>query len=446
MNILVICSQFPPDTAIGAVKPYMISKYLSGFGHNVTVVRHGDIGKDADNSYGDYKKGLDVLTVLGDDCDVAKFERGEFQKKPLSSRSFEPSKLNLFIRFVLQPAIVLKRIIVKNNWVFKQKKVIDSLKLQGRTYDIVYSSFYSLENIFSGEYAAKLFNAKWVMEFRDPIGDDKTTSHGLLNICWKIYGLLVTRRSIKNSDICFVVSEGMKLDYKKIYPKGNIHVLYNGFDSDSDEYYPANADKDCFSMCYTGTMYEERACALSSLAAALSQCFDEKRFDRKKVKFKYAGSDSVTVRRIFEENNIEDILEDHGYVSRGEAEQIQQNSDLFLVLSWNTKNSQGILTGKFYEGIRAGRPILSIIWGDTPNSELYMLNKKYHYGYCYESCRGKAADDKLKEFILGMYERKFSDKGITYKPNPDLVQDFHYKNITKKLERLMLELVNEDKK
>ena len=26
------------------------------------------------------------------------------------------------------------------------------------------------------------------------------------------------------------------------------------------------------------------------------------------------------------------------------------------------------------------------------------------------------------------------------------LQDFHYKNITKKLERLMLELVNEDKK
>ena len=38
MNILVICSYFPPDLSIAAIRPYMFSKYLVEFGHNVTVL------------------------------------------------------------------------------------------------------------------------------------------------------------------------------------------------------------------------------------------------------------------------------------------------------------------------------------------------------------------------------------------------------------------------
>ena len=33
-------------------------------------------------------------------------------------------------------------------------------------------------------------------------------------------------------------------------------------------------------------------------------------------------------------------------------------TDIFLVLSWSTKKEYSILTGKFYEGIRAEKPIL----------------------------------------------------------------------------------------
>ena len=41
MNILIITTFFPPDSAIAAVRPYMFAKHLSAMGENVTVMRTG---------------------------------------------------------------------------------------------------------------------------------------------------------------------------------------------------------------------------------------------------------------------------------------------------------------------------------------------------------------------------------------------------------------------
>ena len=41
MNVLIIATFFPPDTAIAAVRPYLFAKYLTKMGHQVTVLRSG---------------------------------------------------------------------------------------------------------------------------------------------------------------------------------------------------------------------------------------------------------------------------------------------------------------------------------------------------------------------------------------------------------------------
>ena len=41
MKILIIATYYPPDTAIAAVRPYMLAKYLTQRGHDVTVLRSG---------------------------------------------------------------------------------------------------------------------------------------------------------------------------------------------------------------------------------------------------------------------------------------------------------------------------------------------------------------------------------------------------------------------
>jgi hypothetical protein len=179
---------------------------------------------------------------------------------------------------------------------------------------------------------------------------------------------------------------------------------------------------------------------MEPLLRAIKYLCDRGDIELSKVKLHYAGKGFDLVHKIAKSMGIEDILIDHGYVSRVEAAELQKASDLFLVLSWNLKKSQGILTGKFYEGIRAKKPILSIISGDLPNSELNILNEKYHYGFCYESCREKEQFSALCDYLAKAYDEKLKYGKVQHEVNPELEARFRYDALAEELERFIKRL------
>jgi len=137
---------------------------------------------------------------------------------------------------------------------------------------------------------------------------------------------------------------------------------------------------------------------------------------------------------------MEEILINHGYVSRAEALRLQQISDIFLVLSWNRHDSKGVLPGKFYEGIRARRTVLSLVSGDAAGSELNLLNEKFNYGFCYEEACADVLLPGLCAFLEKAYREKMESGAVHYTANPELEATFRYDNLAKKLEEFMLEI------
>jgi len=87
-------------------------------------------------------------------------------------------------------------------------------------------------------------------------------------------------------------------------------------------------------------------------------------------------------------------------VSFAAAKQIQRKSQLNLLLSWSSPSLKGILTGKLYEYLAAGNPILSIING-TKDEELETIFEKCQAGMVgYEDIKSEGA---VREFLLGLY-------------------------------------------
>jgi hypothetical protein len=103
-----------------------------------------------------------------------------------------------------------------------------------------------------------------------------------------------------------------------------------------------------------------------------------------------------------------------------------------------------VLTGKFYEGIRAKKPILSIISGNVPYSELSQLQDKYQYGFCYECCREKEQFQQLCDYLEALYNEKMTTGKISYTPDPALETDFRYDTLAKKLEALCLQAIGQN--
>jgi hypothetical protein len=95
------------------------------------------------------------------------------------------------------------------------------------------------------------------------------------------------------------------------------------------------------------------------------------------------------------------------------------------------------MTGKFYEGIRAKKPILTLISGTLPNSELNILNEKFRYGFCYEACRDDAHFRQLCDFLEKAYNEKMTTGKVQFEVNPELEAAFRYDHLAEQLEKFI---------
>lgn len=434
MNILIICTYFPPDTVIASVRPYMFAKYLYKYGHNVTVLCSGNFYCLPDNFYSQLD-GVDIIYYNGDDCDTAKFFRGEYinksgtvlKRKGLFSWKAVKRIFSVLYGFFISCKIVKRAI----RDVKLQKKSLR--EIADRKFDVIFSSYGDLSNIYAGKFAKDLFNAKWVMDFRDPV-----TLHCFKGMfLWNMFAKKVQFKAVQQADACTSVSSILSGELRKCCPTANVFTLYNGYDdycTKNDNL--LNKSDNILKIVYTGTMYDGRCKALCILAKCLCLLIKSGKVNKRFIQFHYAGIHSQKINDIFEEYSISEILCDHGYVNRNTVINLQKMSDIFLVLSWNTTHQEGVLTGKFYEGIRSSKHILSVLSGNLANSELKMLNIKYNYGFCCEeACDGDF--EQMTDWIHSLYEKKQKGEKLLYSASNDLSKNFRYDNITLKLIEIM---------
>jgi len=63
---------------------------------------------------------------------------------------------------------------------------------------------------------------------------------------------------------------------------------------------------------------------------------------------------------IARECGVEAFVENRGQLPRAEAQSLQQQATLLLQLEWVNDAARGVFTGKFFEYLGAGRPILAV--------------------------------------------------------------------------------------
>ena len=434
MDILVITTYYPPDTAVAAVRPYMLAKYLTQRGHKVTVLRSGDFYNSASDFF-DMNIPVRVISFLGPDSPAERFARGELKEVPVvehkSRIDFLPAVVRKPLAWAFNTCMRPKRFKQAQAKIAQriemQKAALD--KLRDEHFDVVFTTFSQQENIAAGQYAKQLFGCKLIQDYRDPLARRLFHTRSEYRVLKKIQD-----DSIRNADGLTTVSEGFRRELMKGLDVTTPNItLYNGYEPAAQEQSEEPVEAGVFSFCYTGVLYGALS-DFTPLMQALDRLAKEGRIDLSKVKINYAGRDFARLQEIAQEMDMTHILVNHGYVSRGEAARLQRISDIFLVLSWNRKDSQGVMPGKFYEGIRAKRTILSLVSGDQPGSELHILNEKYHYGFCYEACHKNEIFDAFCDFLAKSYEDKMNLGKIQHEITTELEERFRYDNIAKQLE------------
>ncbi len=254
---------------------------------------------------------------------------------------------------------------------------------------IIYSSFRPYADHLIAHRLKKLFpKSLWVADFRD-LHLDPLYKHYL----FEKRQIEVNKRILKHADLVTTVSEGLATQLRKL--SQNVHVLKAGI-----EMFPPQSAFRKFTISYTGSLFlDERD--PRPVMKAVSELLAENKIDQNQFQLIYAGKDGPLFEAQIREHSLESIFSNKGMISRDEALNIQQKSHLNLLLTASSKEYSGILTGKFYEYLAAGRKMLLIIKGNM-DAEFEQLFRRDHLGYIYTT--NKADMEALKSAILDDYQ------------------------------------------
>ncbi len=190
----------------------------------------------------------------------------------------------------------------------------------------------------------------------------------------------------------------------------NVRVIPNGFDWDANVAPSESPILSEFTLAHVGIIGANRNehqfwAALCELKAAYPEF-------SKKLRIKLIGQVDQSVLKSINENHLKENTELIPYVPHNQIQQVQASSQVLLLFINHTPNAKGILTGKIFEYLASGRPILCI--GPEDGDAAHIL-KETHAGQTVNF----EDKEKMKEVIKDLYQ-KYLDDGLPTNTNKEI--------------------------
>jgi len=271
----------------------------------------------------------------------------------------------------------------------------------------------------------------WLADFRDPWTNiDFYSELGLTRISDAIHHRM-ERQVVQSADAVVVVSGGMTEEFKLLKPK-QLVMIPNGFDTADVRKTDTQPDKQ-FTISHIGTMNSARNPEI--IWKAIRALCDENIFFNNDVKIQLIGKVDFSVLESLKAFQLEDKAEKTDYLPHADAIRRQQSSQVLLLIINNTPNAKGILTGKFFEYIASGRPVLGV--GPSDGDAAQVLNET-GAGKMIDFEDVETAKSVLRDWYLLYQEKKL-------KIETSDVEKYSRRSLTGRLAELLNELKRKNK-
>lgn len=192
--------------------------------------------------------------------------------------------------------------------------------------------------------------------------------------------------------------------------KRNVRVILNGYDWDIDTASQAMSLSQEFTLTHLGIVAPSRN--MPQLWEALNDLKKEIAGFGERLKIKLVGQVDQSVVQSLTANGLMGNTEITPYIPHEEIQEVQQSSQVLLLLINNAPNAKGILTGKLFEYLASGRPILCI---GPEDGDAAQILKETNAGITI----GFEDKDKMKEVILDYYN-KYTENGLPSNDNTEI--------------------------
>jgi glycosyltransferase involved in cell wall biosynthesis len=202
----------------------------------------------------------------------------------------------------------------------------------------------------------KFASIPWLVDYRDPWTQIDYFQDLNLTFLAKFRHLSLEKKVLQSCDRVITVGKTMALDLQQILPVKTA-VITNGYDEE-------DAPKDRsdlsskFSITYIGTMNDARN--PYGFWKAIAELKAERHDVMTNIVINLVGKPEEVVRKSVTEYGLDDVVHFAGYVNHAEAINYQNTSAILLLVINRTSNNKSILTGKIFEYLASGRPVLCL--------------------------------------------------------------------------------------
>ena len=267
----------------------------------------------------------------------------------------------------------------------------------------------------------KEFNLKWLADLRDP-WTEIYYNKLLFRTNWaKKIDYRYEQACLQNADTLVVVSEDIKrrLGEARETILEKTHVIPNGFDEEDFSHERTKNDAGIKYISYVGNL------GLQYPIEEFLKTFSELVKVDEQWRIRFVGNVSDVLITEIQKLGLEKWVEFTPYVEHKKAVEYMINSDLLLLIIPNTENNKGILTGKLFEYIATGNPIIYI--GPEDGDALEILKR---------NTVNIALNSKEKEAVIDFILNSNSNQ---QEVNPSSKNTFSRRNLTGEVAKLIVE-------
>lgn len=269
----------------------------------------------------------------------------------------------------------------------------------------------------------------WIADLRDPWIGNFSRRHPT-RLHQRLDARLEARVMRATSDV-LVTSQPNRNDLLARYPElrpDRVTLITNGYDQqDFTNVEPVPLPAGRFTILYSGSFYTNERSPQPFLSA-LKLALDEKSLPPQRIQVIFVGNISPQINQMIEQMGLSEQVQTTGYLPHRQNIAYLLAADLLLLIMGRSHALQGMLTGKVFEYLAAGKPILAL----APECADAELLREAQAGVIVPPEDIPAIASALVDLYI-----RWAQNDLKTAPRPEVVARYERRNLTARLANIL---------
>lgn len=343
MKILLIAYYYPPLNSGGVDRPAKMAKYLPLSGHEVFVLT---ATYNKDTAFADQ-----IIRVYDPSHNK---NRRKFRKWQWLFFRLWTECLNLAGIYYSIYTPWKKAVIRRSDAIIRELKP-----------DLILATYPPVETLEIGLFLKNKYHIPFLTDFRDGLLFEAVEKKRMARFgCIRRHYAQVEKECAAAADGIITISPALSQYFAHQYSIQPILTLANGYDEKDFLNLPSAIplDKSKFNIVHTGNLgLSEPGRRPDGLITALQNLADRHQSARQKIRLHLLGQLNRREKKLLKKLLQYGMVICHGELPRPQALAFQKNADLLLLIT--AVEQRTVASGKLFEYLFTGKPILGLTWG-----------------------------------------------------------------------------------